>query len=78
MNSHDFDSILFWVGGLSKSNSSLKKTWHFCVLFSIGCLQSVYGIHTFRVESITHGKAAPVDELQVQGVSNPGLLRKVN
>lgn len=37
----------------------------------------MYGIHTFRVESIAHGKAAPVDELQVQGVSNPGLLRKV-
>ncbi|XP_038975639.1 uncharacterized protein LOC103696497 isoform X3 [Phoenix dactylifera] len=42
-----------------------------------GCLQSLYGIHTFRIESIAHGKAAPVDELQFQGVSNPGLLRKV-
>lgn len=37
----------------------------------------MYGIHTFRVESIAHGKAAPVDELQVQGVANPALLRKV-
>lgn len=44
----------------------------------VGCLQSVYGIHTFRVESIAYGKAAPVDELQVQGVSNHGLLRKVH
>ncbi|KAF2315338.1 hypothetical protein GH714_038868 [Hevea brasiliensis] len=42
-----------------------------------GCLQSVYGIHTFRVESIASGKAAPVDELQIQGVDNPALLRKV-
>lgn len=42
-----------------------------------GCLQSRYGIHTFRVESIARGKATPVDELQVQGVSDPGLLRKV-
>ncbi|XVF33381.1 hypothetical protein REPUB_Repub17cG0163600 [Reevesia pubescens] len=33
--------------------------------------------HTFRVESIAHGKATPVDELQVQGVANPALLRKV-
>ncbi|KAK3038073.1 hypothetical protein RJ639_031627 [Escallonia herrerae] len=47
------------------------------MLMSLGCLQSVYGIHTFRVESIAYGKAAPVDELQVQGVYNPGLLRKV-
>ncbi|KAJ4726992.1 putative Transmembrane protein [Melia azedarach] len=47
------------------------------VIIEQGCLQSVYGIHTFRVESIAHGKAAPVDELQVQGVGNPGLLRKV-
>ncbi|CAK7348041.1 unnamed protein product [Dovyalis caffra] len=39
--------------------------------------KSVYGIHTFRVESIAHGKAAPVDELQVQGVTDPGVLRKV-
>lgn len=42
-----------------------------------GCLQSIYGIHTFRVESIARGKAAPVDELQVQGISDPDLLRKV-
>ncbi|KAH6778109.1 hypothetical protein C2S52_006383 [Perilla frutescens var. hirtella] len=42
-----------------------------------GWLQSLYGLHTFRVESIAHGKAAPVDELQIQGVSNPRLLRKV-
>ncbi|XP_039134361.1 uncharacterized protein LOC120271733 isoform X3 [Dioscorea cayenensis subsp. rotundata] len=42
-----------------------------------GCLQSMYGLHTFRIESIAHGKAAPVDELQFQGVSNPGLLRKI-
>lgn len=54
-----------------------RGLWCFNILFSIGCLQSVYGIHTFRVESIAQGKAAPVDELQVQGVSNPGLLRKV-
>lgn len=45
---------------------------------SIGCLQSRYGIHTFRIESIACGKAAAVDELQVQGVSNPSDLRKVN
>lgn len=44
----------------------------------IGWLQSVYGIHTLRIESIVHGKAAPMDELLVQGVSNPGLLRKVS
>lgn len=43
----------------------------------VGCLQSVFGLHTFRVESKARGKAAPVDELQVQGVHNPGLLRKV-
>lgn len=43
----------------------------------IGCLQSMLGLHTFRVESIARGRAAPVDELQVQGMHNPGLLRKV-
>ncbi|CAL5382894.1 unnamed protein product [Camellia sinensis] len=47
------------------------------VIIEQGCLQSTYGTHTFRVESIAHGKAAPVDELQVQGVYNPGLLRKI-
>ncbi|GAV90087.1 hypothetical protein CFOL_v3_33496 [Cephalotus follicularis] len=46
------------------------------IIIEQGCLQSVYGIHTFRVESVAHG-SAPVDELQVQGVANPGLLRKV-
>lgn len=43
----------------------------------IGCLQSIYGLHTLRIESIAHGGAASVDELQVQGVYNPGILRKV-
>ncbi|KAL2478789.1 uncharacterized protein Fot_47803 [Forsythia ovata] len=47
------------------------------VIVEQGFLQSMYGIHTFRVESIAHGKAAPVDELRVQGVYNPALLRKV-
>ncbi|KAK6920169.1 hypothetical protein RJ641_016073 [Dillenia turbinata] len=47
------------------------------IIIEQGCLQSMYGIHTIRVESITHGKAAPVDELQIQGVSNPAFLRKV-
>lgn len=42
-----------------------------------GCLQSIYGVHTFRIECIAHGKAAPVGELQFQGVSNPRLLKKV-
>lgn len=48
-----------------------------CAVILTGWLQSVYGIYTFRVESVAHGKAAPVDELQVQGVANPALLRKV-
>ncbi|KAK9742923.1 hypothetical protein RND81_03G205800 [Saponaria officinalis] len=47
------------------------------IIIEQGCLQSAYGLHTFRVESISRGKAAPVDELQIQGVSNPGRLRKV-
>ncbi|XP_021748382.1 uncharacterized protein LOC110714204 isoform X2 [Chenopodium quinoa] len=47
------------------------------IIIEQGCLQSVFGIHTFRVESISRGKSAPVDELQIQGISNPGLLRKV-
>lgn len=47
------------------------------IIIEQGCLQSIYGIHTFRVESIVHGKAAPIDELQIQGVSDPSILRKV-
>ncbi|KAF3441295.1 hypothetical protein FNV43_RR15208 [Rhamnella rubrinervis] len=47
------------------------------IIIEQGCLQSVYGIHTMRVESIAHRKASPVDELQIQGVSNPSILRKV-
>lgn len=46
-------------------------------MYNPGCLQSVFGIHTFRIESVARGKAAPVDELLVQGVSCPGMLRKV-
>lgn len=46
------------------------------IIIEQGCLQSRYGIHTFRVESVARGRAAPVDELQVEGVYNPGQLRK--
>lgn len=58
----------------------MSYPFFFDLIFSFhcpGCLQSIYGIHTFRLESIAHGKAAPVDELQVQGVYDPSLLRKV-
>lgn len=47
------------------------------IIIEQGWLESVNGLHTFRIESIAHGKAAPVDELQIQGISNPGLLRKI-
>lgn len=47
------------------------------IIVEQGCLESVFGLHTFRLESISRGKAAPVDELHVQGVSNPGLLSKI-
>ncbi|CAN6462575.1 unnamed protein product [Victoria cruziana] len=46
------------------------------VIIEQGCLQSVYGIHTCRIESMAYGKSAPVDELQVQGVTNPCQLQK--
>ncbi|CAN6245280.1 unnamed protein product [Urochloa humidicola] len=47
------------------------------VIIEQGCLQSAYSLCTFRIESIAHGKPAPVDELQFHGVHNPDLLRKV-
>lgn len=42
-----------------------------------GCLQSVYSLYTFKVESIASGKPAPLDELQFHGVHNPDLLKTV-
>ncbi|PIN02330.1 hypothetical protein CDL12_21270 [Handroanthus impetiginosus] len=61
--------------------TKIKKHVPLCLIIDViieqGCLQSLYGLCTFRIESIAHGKAAPVDELRVQGISNPGLLRKV-
>uniref|UniRef100_A0A0A9FU18 DUF7642 domain-containing protein n=1 Tax=Arundo donax TaxID=35708 RepID=A0A0A9FU18_ARUDO len=47
------------------------------VIVEQGCLQSAYSLYTFRIESIAHGKPAPVDELQFHGVHNPDLLQKV-
>ncbi|KAF8768815.1 hypothetical protein HU200_007378 [Digitaria exilis] len=47
------------------------------VIIEQGCLQSAYSLYTFRIESIAHGKPAPVDELQFHGVHNPDILRKV-
>jgi len=46
-------------------------------IYYAGCLQSAYSLYTFRIESIAHGKPAPVDELQFHCVHNPDFLRKV-
>ncbi|KAJ7962333.1 putative Transmembrane protein [Quillaja saponaria] len=67
--------IPFW--GKTATEKHLPLSLVIDIIIEQGCLQSVYGMHTFRIESIAHGKAAPVDELQVQGVSNPSLFRKV-
>ncbi|URE04151.1 hypothetical protein MUK42_04410 [Musa troglodytarum] len=63
--------------GLTKIEKRIPLHLVIDIIIEQGCLQSNYGIHTFRLESVAYGKAAPVDELQFQGVSNPGLLRKV-
>ncbi|KAG6784744.1 hypothetical protein POTOM_010447 [Populus tomentosa] len=68
-------SILFWR--VSTIEKCIPLTLVIDIIIEQGCLQSRYGIHTFRVESIVHGKAAPVDQLQVQGVADPEVLRKV-
>ncbi|XP_066322180.1 uncharacterized protein [Miscanthus floridulus] len=47
------------------------------VIIEQGCLQSAYILYTFRIESIAHGKPAPVDELQFHCVHNPDFLTKV-
>ncbi|XP_052192803.1 uncharacterized protein LOC127801594 isoform X2 [Diospyros lotus] len=67
--------IPFWGVVTIEKQVPLSKVLD--IIIEQGCLQSVFGIHTFRIEYIAHGKAAPVDELQVQGVSNPGHLRKI-
>lgn len=67
--------VPFW--GVTTIEKQIPLSLVIDIIIEQGCLQSVYGIHTFRVESVAHGKAAPVDELLVQGVSNPGYLRKV-
>ncbi|CAK9180048.1 unnamed protein product [Ilex paraguariensis] len=67
--------VPFW--GVTQIERHVPLNLVIDVIIEQGCLQSALGIHTIRVESIAHGKAAPVDELQVQGVHNPGLLRKI-
>ncbi|KAK1283197.1 hypothetical protein QJS10_CPB21g00516 [Acorus calamus] len=63
--------------GFKKIENHIPLSRVINIVIEQGCLQSVYGIHTFRVENIAYGRAAPIDELHVQGVSNPGFLRKV-
>ncbi|XP_057980468.1 uncharacterized protein LOC131166170 [Malania oleifera] len=67
--------IPFW--GVTTVEKHIPLSLVLDIIIEQGCLQSVYGIHTFRLESIARGKAAPVDELLVQGLSNPGFLKKV-
>ncbi|KAB5527065.1 hypothetical protein DKX38_020912 [Salix brachista] len=78
---YSYCSIGYCQAFLSKTlacyKGSFEEKWGNNMLVNRCCLQSFYGLHTFRVESIALGKAAPVDELRVQGVTDPGVLRKV-
>lgn len=67
--------IPFW--GVTTFEKYVPLSQVIDIIVEQGCLQSVYGLQTLRIESIAHGKAAPVDELQIQGVANPGILMKV-
>ncbi|KAI3741284.1 hypothetical protein L1987_58955 [Smallanthus sonchifolius] len=63
--------------GVVKIEKSVPLALAIGIIIEQGCLQAMFGIHTFRLESVAQGKASYVDELQIQGVSNPELLRKV-
>lgn len=67
--------IPFW--GVVKHERRIPLSLAIDIIIEQGCLQAMFGIHTFRLESVAQGKASYVDELQIQGVSNPELLRKV-
>nr|XP_043621837.1 uncharacterized protein LOC122593484 [Erigeron canadensis] len=66
--------IPFW--GFVKVERRIPLALAIDIIIEQGCLQAMFGIHTFRLESVAQGKASFVDELQIQGVSNPQLLRK--
>ncbi|KAK9147825.1 hypothetical protein Scep_006582 [Stephania cephalantha] len=63
--------------GVTKIEKHLPLSLVIDIIIEQGCLQYIYGIHTFRIETLARGNAAPVDELQIQGISDPGMLRKV-
>lgn len=67
--------IPFW--GIVKFERRISLARTLDIIIEQGCLQAMFGIHTFRLESVAQGKASYVDELQIQGVSNPQVLRKV-
>ncbi|KAL0373646.1 UNVERIFIED_CONTAM: hypothetical protein Sradi_3280300 [Sesamum radiatum] len=72
-----YKTFIYTFCGETKIEKQIPLALIIDIIIEQGWLQSVYGLHTFRVEYISHGKAAPVDELRFQGVNNPGLLRKV-
>lgn len=42
-----------------------------------GCLQSAYGIYSIKIENASQRKPPPGDDLQILGVVNPRMFRKV-
>ncbi|KAK1420181.1 hypothetical protein QVD17_21566 [Tagetes erecta] len=67
--------IPFW--GVVKLERRIPLALAIDVIIEQGCLQALFGIYTFKLESIAQGKASYVDQLQIQGVSNLDFLRKV-
>ncbi|GAA0142209.1 hypothetical protein LIER_42708 [Lithospermum erythrorhizon] len=68
--------IPFW--GEIKIEKRVPLSLVIGIIIEQGWLQSMFGIHTFRIESIAHKiAAAPVDVLQIQGVYEPDVLRRV-
>eukprot|EP01018_Ginkgo_biloba_P027645 Gb_16158 [translate_table: standard] len=47
------------------------------VVIEQGCLQSAFGIFSIRIENAGIRRPPPVDDMQIQGVVNPRLFRKV-
>ncbi|KAI5058306.1 hypothetical protein GOP47_0026476 [Adiantum capillus-veneris] len=69
--------IFFPCFGVNRREKHILLSLVTDVAIEQGFLQSAYGIHSIKIENASRRKPPPGDDLQIVGVDNPRMFRKV-
>lgn len=68
--------FLPWLG-VSKMEKCIFLPLITDIVLEQGCLQSLFGLHSIRIETLGQGRPLAADNIHICGLSNPKQFRKV-